>query len=333
MSRIFTSIGNACTDIVASVPEEFLLQHGLRKHFDCDLQSTDQLEVVKKALPAYQVIPGGAGANVTHVISALGGESHFIGKISADAEGLAFQKFMEDHGIKCHFREPFDTTTRSPQVLALITPDGERTFASFDGSALDLSADDYDFDTIRKSDYLYLDGYCFSSPHTADGFYKAASEARAAGHHVTFNAGDLTHYEANKGGVDRLLSVCDSVMCSRPEAEAFFGAEPLNELALKMAKRFAFGAITDGRNGAFVFNDGETRHIPAADISHLKTIDTNGAGDHFSGGFIYGLMNDFTLEQAGRLGILCATDCLSHPGARPLGGFGSLKHLAAAAKS
>lgn len=333
MPPIFTSIGNACTDIVASVEPSFLDTYHLRKDFDCDLESRERLEEIKSALTSYQVIPGGAGANVTHVVAALGGEAHFISRIAADAEGLAFQKYMEEHGIACHFPTPDDSSLRSPQVLALITPDGERTFASYDGSALELSAKDYDFDLIRRSDFLYLDGYCFSSPYTSDGFYQAAQTARNNGHHVTFNAGDLTHYEANQSGVDRLLGVCDSVMCSRPEAEAFFGAEPLDQLAQKMAKRFVFGAVTDGRNGAHVFHNGEILHIPAADISDLKMIDTNGAGDHFSGGFLFGLMTHLPLAQAGRLGILCAKDCLGHAGARPLGGKDSLKHLVALAKS
>ena len=100
-----------------------------------------------------------------------------------------------------------------------------------------------------------------------------------------------------------------------------------------MKNRFYFGAITDGSNGATVFLGDEICHTPAIMVEKEKLMDTNGAGDHFAAGFIYGLMHQFTLDESARLGILCATDCVSHTGARPLGGYESLKHLAASVKS
>ena len=333
MTQIFTAIGNACTDLVAKVDDDFLVKHNIRKFHCTHLTSAADLQIIKDDLPSFQSIAGGAGANVAHVISALGGESHFISKIAADPEGLNFQKYMEENGVTCHFPPASPVELGSSQVPSLITPDGERTFVSYDGVAFTFSSDDYDFDIIKQSNILYLDGYSFCSNKTGEGFIKAARANMESGGKTIFNLGDLSILESNPQEIADLLPYCAGMMCNYTEASVLFHATDIDTLIASMRNQFEIGAITNGADGATVFANGKTAYIPAEDISDLTEIDTNGAGDHFSGGFLYGLMNGYDLSAAGKLGNLCAKDCLSHAGARPLGGKGSLKHLAKLTKT
>lgn len=333
MTPIFTAIGNACTDFVASVEDNFLVQHNIPKGLCRFITDGTLLTPIKAQMGEYQSIPGGAGANVAHVVSALGHNSHFISKVGSDEDGAIFKNHMETNGVACHFPAP-TLNIGTCQVLTFITPDSERTFLSFDAVAATFAATDYDFDLLNTTNFLYLDGYCYVSKGTPQGFIKAAVAVRHRGGHVTFNIGDLGYYATHKNDIDDLLNACDSIICNLSEAKALFGPnDDINILAQKMSDQFLFGAITDGKNGAIVFHNKTIAHIPAPPIEPSNLQDTNGAGDHFSAGFIYGLMNGYSLEQAGRLGILCATDCISHAGARPLGGHGSLKHLADEARS
>lgn len=328
MTPIFTAIGNACTDFVASVNDDFLVHHNIPKGLCRFITDGELLTPIKAQMGAYQSIPGGAGANVAHVISALGHHSHFISKIGNDADGVVFKNHMESNGVTCHFPPPTQNMGTC-QVLTFITPDSERTFISFDDVAATFSSADYDFDLLHQTNFLYLDGYCFVSEGTPQGFVKAAVAVRHRGGHVTFNIGDLGYYSTHKDSIDALLNVCDSIICNFSEAKALFGqSDDITSLAQKMSETFLFGAITDGQNGAVVFHNKTIASISAPAIEPSGLVDSNGAGDHFSAGFIYGLMNGYSLEQSGRLGILCATDCIGHAGARPLGGHGSLKHLA-----
>lgn len=333
MTQIFTSIGNACTDLVAKVDDSFLAKHNIRKFHCTHLTSAADLQIIKDDLPSFQSIAGGAGANVAHVISALDGNAHFISKIAADSEGLNFQKSMEENGVQCHFPPASPAELGSPQVPSLITPDGERTFVSYDGVAFTFSADDYDFDLIKKSAILYLDGYSFCSDKTGEGFIKAAKANTQAGGKTIFNLGDLSILETNPDAIAALIPHCTGMICNYTEARILFDATDVDTLITRMKDKFEIGAITNGAAGAAVFANGKTAHIPAENISDLPEIDTNGAGDHFSAGFLYGLINRYDLYAAGKLGNLCAKDCLSHAGARPLGGRGSLKHLAKLTKS
>ena len=46
-------------------------------------------------------------------------------------------------------------------------------------------------------------------------------------------------------------------------------------------------------------------------------MDTNGAGDLFAAGFLYGMTNGLDPEQSAQLGGLCAAEVITHLGARP----------------
>lgn len=333
MTPIFTALGNACIDFVATVDDQFLIQHDIPKGLCRFVSDADLLNAIKSQMGPYQSIPGGAGANVAHVMSALGHNAHFIGKIAADSEGAYFKKHMEENGVICHF-PPADASRGTSQVLTFITPDSERTFLSYDSVSTTFTSSEYDFDLLNQTNFLYFDGYCFVSPHAPQAFVKAGVNVRHRGGHVTFNIGDLGYYTTQKNNVESVLNVCDSIICNLSEAQTIFGEEKDTfTLTQKIAERFLFGAVTDGQNGAMVFYDQDIIHIPAIYVEASALVDTNGAGDHFSAGFIYGMMNGYGLEHAGRLAVLSATDCIAHTGARPIGGHGSLKHLAEYAKT
>jgi sugar/nucleoside kinase (ribokinase family) len=53
-------------------------------------------------------------------------------------------------------------------------------------------------------------------------------------------------------------------------------------------------------------------------------VDTNGAGDLFAAGFLYGITNGADPEAAAKVGALCAGEVISHLGARPQGDLAAL---------
>jgi sugar/nucleoside kinase (ribokinase family) len=77
-----------------------------------------------------------------------------------------------------------------------------------------------------------------------------------------------------------------------------------------IAKGFA---ITRGAKGSIVF-DGET--AIEIDPFPVKAIDTVGAGDMFAGAFLYGITNNMSFAEAGRLGSLASATIVTTLGAR-----------------
>ena len=46
-------------------------------------------------------------------------------------------------------------------------------------------------------------------------------------------------------------------------------------------------------------------------------VDTTGAGDSFAAGFLYGYINDYSLDKCSKLGNYCAAETIKIIGARP----------------
>ena len=72
-------------------------------------------------------------------------------------------------------------------------------------------------------------------------------------------------------------------------------------------------AVKLGGDGCYV-TDGRERHLIEA--FKVKVVDTTGAGDAFCAGFLYGLLNNKSLYECGRLGNFVASRCVMKMGAQ-----------------
>lgn len=316
-------------DIVTSTDDEFLSRHNIEKSFCTHLKTEEHLIEIKNALDHFDLIPGGAAANTAHALSALGANTSFLAKISDDHEGLTFLQNMKDVGVTSGIFEQHDTPLCTPQVLCFITPDGDRTFASYNGVALDYGFEHMPKDLLGQTDILYLDGYTLCSSKIPDAFLKASEIVHDRGGLSCLNVGDRSLIDMYEAIIRRLLNSCDGFICNLAEAQALYGSDRTAEGIVQIMKEeFKFGAITNGSEGAYIFCNKNIYFQPSDDISHIKNIDSIGAGDHFSAAILYGIAHGMPLDRIGKLANACAVDCLSHPGGRPLGGKDSLKHLA-----
>lgn len=105
----------------------------------------------------------------------------------------------------------------------------------------------------------------------------------------------------------------DLLFCNEEEAMVFTGTNSVAEAREKLrdvAKRFA---ITLGANGALIF-DGDT--YISIEPYKVKAVDTNGAGDMFSGAFIYGITHGHSFAEAGKLASLASSKVVSQFGPR-----------------
>jgi sugar/nucleoside kinase (ribokinase family) len=72
--------------------------------------------------------------------------------------------------------------------------------------------------------------------------------------------------------------------------------------------------VTRGKNGSWASNSPEKK----IEIGAFPTeaVDTTGAGDLFAAGTLYGLVKNHSLEESAIIGSYCATEVVSHMGAR-----------------
>lgn len=306
MSR-FIGIGNALVDVLVQIPDANIL-HTLNLPKGSmqlvDYARAQQVMLAVEHFGHYKA-SGGSASNTIHGLARLGNSTAFIGHTGNDATGEFFQHDMEKAGIR-----PILITNNDPSGIAhaLITPDGERTFATFLGAAINLSAGHLQPEMFRDAEYLYVEGYLVQN---VELIRKAMELAKHSGMQVVLDLASYNVVEANKQLLDELLrKYVDIVFANEEEARALTGSEPEESLGY-------LGSICDtavvklGARGAIVKRGAE---IVSGEAFEANVLDTTGAGDLFAGGFLHVLASGGTLQESVRAGALLGAKVIEHLG-------------------
>ncbi|MBQ2366384.1 MAG: adenosine kinase, partial [Bacteroidaceae bacterium] len=158
MKNRVLGIGNALVDALVQVQDEALLTEMNLPKGSMQLIDTEGYEAVCRRLSQMQVkrATGGSAANTVLALAQLGAQPGIIGRVSEDDNGHFFADNCKRVGI-----ETFLLPSELPTGVAstFITPDGQRTFATYLGAAATLHADDLRPEWLEGYAYLYIEGY------------------------------------------------------------------------------------------------------------------------------------------------------------------------------
>jgi len=305
-----------CVDIQLKAPDEHLSAHGVKKGLTNLVTPQTVADIVSGHNP--NITPGSPGANVVAGVALRGGNAALIGKIANDDNGNFFKTRVQNNGIVYTPLLSANDATNTTAVLVVTTPDKERTFAFAAGAGMELAPEDVDAKLIAASKITYLDSYLWLTPNGKDAVHHAAELAKQSGGLVALALNDAGVVGRNQQAFLALaLSHADILVGDQKEFATLFGTATLDETmdAIKASGKTA--SMTMGAKGAYVFENGTAAHVPANKIDPAKIVDTNGAGDQFAAGFIYGLASGKSIVDAGKQGADWATDIIQHMGAEP----------------
>ena len=302
-------IGNALVDLLISLKnDELLAELHLPKGSMTlvDENTKNHIDRLSKGLKR-EMASGGSAANTIHGLARLGVESAFIGKIGQDEIGGVFQNDLEKSGI-----EPllYKSNSASGLASAMISPDGERTFGTYLGAAVELSGSDLKPGHFVGYSILHVEGYLVQNHDLLENIMKQAS---AAGLAISL---DLASYNVVEANLDFLKSMAEKyvslIFANEEEAKAFTGKEPAEALD-EIAKIAKIAVVKTGKKGSLVKSGKNVFEIPTFTVN---AIDTTGAGDLYASGFIYGIINDLPLDKAGQIGTILASTVIENIGAK-----------------
>ncbi len=306
MKKIIT-IGNAIVDVICKVEDSFLEQKGLIKN-SMSLIEHDLVEELS-ALKIEKITSGGSAGNTAAALAQLGVQTSFIGKVGNDNFGQKFieelQKTDTDFFSNKNHQKP---TARS---FILLTPDAQRTMCTFLGCASEIEEFDIDEKVFTNAEILYLEGYLWDKPSTILALKKAISFAKKNGVKVAFSLSDSFCVARHKKDFLHLIENEIDILFAN-EAEALELSQNFSELFLKNKNLIC--VITKGGNGCEVFANEKSFKTNAQEIKKLT--DTTGAGDIFAAGFLYGIINKFSLEKSAETANLLASKIIQKFGAR-----------------
>ena len=303
-------IGSALVDFLAQIPNEELLEElNLPKGSMTYVDIENSVIISKMITEKYgcQRASGGSAANTMSGLAQLGVEAGFLSKVGKDEVGQFFEKQMTDTHVKPLMLK---SDTPSGRVMAFVTPDGERTFATCLGAAAEMRADDIRPELFDGWDLFYVEGYLVANPSM---LRKAIETAKAKGLKIAI---DLASYNVVEESRDFLMELVenhvDIVFANEQESFALTGLEP--EAALHfLAERCDIAVVKVGAKGAFIQRGEETVTVPpmAAEV-----VDTTGAGDMWAAGFLAGLVKGKDLKTCGMMGATVAKNIIEVVGAK-----------------
>ncbi|HRY97620.1 MAG TPA: adenosine kinase [Bacteroidales bacterium] len=293
MARILC-IGNALVDHIVRIPDDKVLEAFSLPRGSMTLVDQERSRALRKALKDLpsSMASGGSAANTAR------GLAGFLGSAGDDDYGQFFYAELEQAGVEPQLLEgSLDTGV----ALTLISPDSERTFATYLGSASELSASDIDEDTFASYDLVHLEGYLVQDHQLFESILELAAEE---GLMVSV---DLASYNVVQEHIGFLRQVLpgnvDIVFANAQEAQAYTGEKDPRKALAAMNGEFWQVVVKTGDQGCLVSEFEKTWAIPA---EKAEVTDTNGAGDLFASGYLAGWAFGRSPEECALIGTRCA---------------------------
>lgn len=263
--------------------------------------------------------PGGSAANTIYGLAKLGIGTGFIGAVGDDAEGQIMLQDFEEVGVDT---SQIKVKPGEKTGLAWCLSDklNYRSINVTPGANSLLTMNDIDLDYLNGAEVLHISSFVDDAQLEVilEPVGKLGSPVR-----ISFSPGELY---ATKGlkALTPILARTHVLFINESEMKQLTG-EDFNSGAkhcLDLGCQIIVVTLGQGASYKTVMAtsyirtaDGEYVVEPS-DKSIISTSDTIGAGDAFATGFLYGLLNNKSLEECGRLGNIVAQFSIAMIGAR-----------------
>ncbi len=290
-------VGNALVDVISVLKDDKVLdQFGLPRG-SMTLVDAARSKVIYDATYSAEseLATGGSVANTMRSMANLGGNAGYMGKIGHDKLGVLFQSDFEKAGVKTHL---FFSESETGRVMGLVSPDSERTMATYLGAAAEMLPSEFSSTIFEGYEYVYIEGYLVFNHALIQAGVKAA---KAAGVKIAIDLSSFNVVEANLDFLKGLIAdYVDIVFANEEEAKSFTGLEP--EAALhEISKDCELAIVKVGKDGSMIKRGNEVTKVG---VIPAKALDTTGAGDAYAAGFFYGLTNGYNMEVCGKIAAL-----------------------------
>ena len=315
-------IGAALLDFTVNVDDTFLKEINLViGHMQLVDEATSAEILERISHMEMSVAPGGSSANTLAGVAALGGKGAFIGRVGSDSNAERYIGETLKSGVESFIKHGHGMTGHA---ITFITPDSQRTFATHLGACTSLSISDIDFGVIEQSSIIHLEGYLFEPQQQREICYEAMKRIKDAGGHVSLDLADPSLIGRIKDVFDDVIEkYADIVFANEDEVLAYTGSAEHDGLHI-LAEKTTFAVAKLGERGSLIKTAG---NIIKVDPFMVDVINTNGAGDMYAAGILYGLTSGKSAEAAGKIASYASSLVVSSAGARYNGKIDPVKFI------
>jgi ribokinase len=252
---------------------------------------------------------GGSAANTMVALARLGCKVSVIGKVGADKDGRMLLESFCEEGV--------DTTMvirarhgRSGTAMGFVDRRGQRALYIDPGVNDEIEPGELSVKLASRTKFLHLTSFVGEKSLQVQQKLLNALPEKVR---VSFDPGIIYA----RHGLEKLEPIIKRAFVVMPnaielrlltgKADYRKGTESLLHDGVSLV------AVKLGAKGCYV-SDGKEKHLIRA--YRVRAVDTTGAGDAFSAGFLYGLIKNKTILNCGKIGNLVASRCIIRVGAR-----------------
>ncbi|BFP56011.1 PfkB family carbohydrate kinase [Streptomyces griseus] len=262
-----------------------------------------------------RTVPGGAGANVACWAARSGcPDVRLLARAGAESADW-HRRALERAGVRAFLAVDDELPTAT--VIALVDEAAERTFLTDGGAVLRLAAEDFAPSMLDGVGRLHLSGYLLFAATSRAAALLALRTAVERGVPVSVDPASAGFL--GKLGPKRFLEFAEGAELLLPnadEARLLTGLPGPEAAAAELSRWFPRVVVTLGARGAVVAARGEvTGRAPAPPVR--EPVDSTGAGDAFTGGFLAALLAGADDLTAAAAGCRAGAEAVATVGGRP----------------
>jgi sugar/nucleoside kinase (ribokinase family) len=243
---------------------------------------------------------GSSGAIVACGAARLGMRTAYVGVVGDDDSGRFLLREMQRRDVdveRCRVARG-----QSTGLTVVLSTGDDRAILTYPGAMTGLTAADVTDDALATTTHLHV-----SSPHLQsglrDGLADLFSRAHVAGASTSLDPG----WDPDGGWGASLadaLEETDVFVPNAAEACRFADVDEPDAALTALADDIETVAVKLGPHGAIARRGGQSAAVGAPAV---ESVDSTGAGDSFTAGFLHGLGRGESLEDALRLAVACGS--------------------------
>ena len=287
------SLGVYCVDILVRPVRQLPPPGGMEEVDEYDLQT------------------GGCANNAAIAMARLGLRVATLGHVGRDRMGDIVLGDLRANGIDTRYMAR-DRDSHTSMSVVLIKESGERSFLHHRGANLKLSAGDVPEGALSTARALQIGGAFLMPLLDGEPMAQLLRQARQEGV-LTFVDTAVDTHGNRMEVVQAALPHMDYFLPSEAEATGMTGhSDPQRMAERLLAEGVGAVCIKLGEQGCLVVNRDGAQIVPAYQV---QPVDTCGAGDTFTGGFVAGILRGLGMAGAAQLANAVGATCVTGLGA------------------
>lgn len=244
---------------------------------------------------------GGVGGNIAYTLALLGENPILLASVGFD--GKEYIEKLKKAGVETRFVHYSNQNTASFNV---ITDSDNCQIGGFFPGAM------FDSDTLSLKKWKNKNVLVVISPHDPKSMLRQTEECRQFKLRFCYDIGQQV-VNTPSSQLAKCVNGCEILILNEYELEIF--CQKIKKTADDLKKLIPVVVTTLGEKGSIIEGkmlSGRKIRIPS--VKPIRISDPTGAGDAYRGGFFFGYVRGWKLEQCGKVAAVTATYALENYG-------------------